>query len=182
MDNHHEQHFYRRHRNFPQGFVSFSFFLFAVFIYLFFGCTERHVGSWFPKQGSNLYLLHWKCRVLTAGPPEFPKSCFLCQSLRAIGVLKGLPWESKYLFKSLRSSLHHEAVIYPVSLCIRDFAKFWKYRYKRKKTNPALRVQGGKANIYTSIVKIPFATKNLLCLGDSGKPWKRNDSELTFEK
>ena len=67
------------------------FFLFAVFIYLFFGCTEKHVGSRFPKQGSNLYLLHWKCRVLTAGPPEFPKACFLCQSLRAIGVLKGLP-------------------------------------------------------------------------------------------
>lgn len=41
---------------------------------------------------------------------------------------------------------------------------------KGKKKKPALRVQGGKANIYTSIVKIPFATKNLLCLGDSGKP------------
>ena len=40
----------------------------------------------------------------------------------------------------------------------------------KKKKKPALRMQGGKANIYTSIVKIPLATKNLLCLGNSGKP------------
>ena len=110
-------------------FFFFSFYCFYLFIFWLY--WEAY-GISVPKQGSNLYLLHWKWRVLTAGPPEVPKAC-LCQSLRTIGVLKGLPWESKYLFKSLRSSLHHEAVIYSVSLCIRDFAKFWKYRYKREK-------------------------------------------------
>ena len=185
MDNHHEQHFYKDTETFLRGFfLSFFIFFFFCCFYLFiFWLYWEAYGISVPKQGSNLYLLHWKWRVLTAGPPEVPKACFLCRSLRTIGVLKGLPWESKYLFKSLRSSLHHEAVIYSVSLCIRDFAKFWKYRYKReKKKKPALRVQGGKANIYTSIVKIPLATKNLLCLGNSGKPWKRNNLELTFEK
>ena len=162
--------------------VSFFFFLFAVFIYLSFWLYWEACGTSVPQAGMEPVSPALEVQSLNCWTAWISKGCFLCQSLRAIGVLKGLPWESKYLFKSLRSSLHHKAVIYPVSVCIRDFAKFWKYRYKRKKTKPALRVQGGKANIYTSIVKIPFATKNLLRLGDSGKPWKRNDSELTFEK
>ena len=53
---------------------------------------------------------------------------------------------------------------------------------ENKQTNPALRVQGRNANIYTSTVKIQIATKNSLCLGDSEKAWERNASELTFEK
>ena len=92
-------------------FLSF-FFLFAVFIYLFFGCTERHVGSWFPKQGSNLYLLRWKCRVLTAGPPEFPKACFLCQSLSfelwCWRSLLRVPWTSRRFHQSILNEVRPE--------------------------------------------------------------------------
>ena len=107
----------QRHRNFPQGLVSFFFSFYCFYLFIFWLYWEAY-GISVPKQGSNLYLLHWKWRVLTAGPPEVPKACFLCQSLRTIGVLKGLPWESKYLFKSLRSSLHHEAVIYLFSIFV----------------------------------------------------------------
>ena len=40
-----------------------------LFIYIFFGRTTQHVGSWFPDQGSNPCPVQWKCRVLTTGPP-----------------------------------------------------------------------------------------------------------------
>ena len=35
----------------------------------FFGCTIRPVGSQFPSQGLNLWLLQWKYEVLTTGQP-----------------------------------------------------------------------------------------------------------------
>ena len=39
--------------------------------------TAHHVGSQFPKQGSNLLPLHWKCEVLTTGPPgKAPRNAF----------------------------------------------------------------------------------------------------------
>ena len=46
----------------------------------FFGGASRHVGSWFPDQGSNLRSLHWKeLRVLNTGPtrevPTKPETC-----------------------------------------------------------------------------------------------------------
>ena len=41
-------------------FYSSSFFV---------GCVARHVGSQFPDQGPNSHPLHWKGRVLIAGPP-----------------------------------------------------------------------------------------------------------------
>ena len=36
---------------------------------LFFGHTVQHMGSQFPSQKSNPRPLHWKCTVLTTGPP-----------------------------------------------------------------------------------------------------------------
>ena len=44
--------------------LSFSFLSFLFFCY-----TEWNVGSYFPKQRSNLCSLQWKHRVLTTGPP-----------------------------------------------------------------------------------------------------------------
>ena len=41
--------------------------------FCFFDRATGHAGSLFLDQGSNLYPLHWKCRVLTTGPPESPK-------------------------------------------------------------------------------------------------------------
>ena len=38
------------------------------FPFFFFGHTMRHVGSWFPDQGSNPHPVQWKCGVLTTGP------------------------------------------------------------------------------------------------------------------
>ena len=35
----------------------------------FFGCTRMHAESYFPDQGSSLFLLQWKHRVLTTGLP-----------------------------------------------------------------------------------------------------------------
>ena len=43
--------------------------LLEEYLYLFLGRTVWHVGSQFPDQGSNPCPLHWKCRVLTTGPP-----------------------------------------------------------------------------------------------------------------
>ena len=40
----------------------------------FFWPPMQPVGSQFPKTG-NLHPLHWKCRVLTAGPPEKSWEC-----------------------------------------------------------------------------------------------------------
>ena len=43
------------------------------FLFLFFsnfGHTSRHVGSYFPEQGSKPWPLHRKFRVLTTGQPE----------------------------------------------------------------------------------------------------------------
>ena len=34
-----------------------------------FYCTEQHVGSSFPNQGSNQHPRHWEDGVLTTGPP-----------------------------------------------------------------------------------------------------------------
>ena len=33
------------------------------------GCDPQWVGSFFPK----MHPLHWKCRVLTTGTPEYPE-------------------------------------------------------------------------------------------------------------
>ena len=46
-------------------FILFFFF----FFFSFFDCAKWHVGSWFPNQGRNLLLLHWKSRILNTGPP-----------------------------------------------------------------------------------------------------------------
>ena len=35
----------------------------------FFGHSTSHMGSQFHDQGSDLHALHWKCKVLTTGPP-----------------------------------------------------------------------------------------------------------------
>ena len=43
----------------------------SVYSFLFFGYVTRHVGPWFPGQGSNLRPLHRKDSVLTTGPPGF---------------------------------------------------------------------------------------------------------------
>ena len=40
-----------------------------MFVYLFICYTARHVGSWFPNQGSNPCPMHWEHGVLTTGPP-----------------------------------------------------------------------------------------------------------------
>ena len=46
-------------------------FLFVCF-YIF-GHAAQHVGYQPPNQGANPHPLHWKCAVLTTGPPG--KSC-----------------------------------------------------------------------------------------------------------
>ena len=38
-------------------------------IFLFFGRTTRHVGSYLPDQGLSPCSLQWKRGVLTTGPP-----------------------------------------------------------------------------------------------------------------
>ena len=43
-----------------------------------------HTGSKFPNQGSNLYPLEWKCRVLATGPPG--RSCSLVLVSSWLGV------------------------------------------------------------------------------------------------
>lgn len=49
--------------NFLRSPVLFLFFLKAFILFL---CHDAwHVGSEFPVQGSNPWLLHWKCGVLT---------------------------------------------------------------------------------------------------------------------
>ena len=35
-----------------------------------------HVGPKLPDQGLNPYPLHWKCGVLTTGPPGNSQECF----------------------------------------------------------------------------------------------------------
>ena len=47
------------------GSLSFVFF----FVCFFFFWPAPHVGSSFPDQGLNPRPLHWKCGVLTTGPP-----------------------------------------------------------------------------------------------------------------
>ena len=43
----------------------------------------RHVGSYFPNQGSNPCTLCWKCGVLTTGPPGKSQKCFLFKNLKS---------------------------------------------------------------------------------------------------
>ena len=40
-----------------------------LFVGFSFGYTVRHTGSYFPDQGSNLWPLQWKWRVLTTELP-----------------------------------------------------------------------------------------------------------------
>lgn len=40
-----------------------------MFCFIYFFWPLRHVRSYFPDEGSNLYTLHWKPRIVTAGPP-----------------------------------------------------------------------------------------------------------------
>ena len=52
----------------------------AFFSFLCFFATPWHVGSAFPDQGLNSHPLqwkHWKCGVLTTGPPGSPSHGFL---------------------------------------------------------------------------------------------------------
>ena len=43
----------------------------SLFVWLLcFGHTAQHAGSQLPNQGSNLYPLQWKCRILTTGLPN----------------------------------------------------------------------------------------------------------------
>ena len=45
--------------------IKMRFFVVVVIVViLFFGRVARHVESWFPNQGSNLYPLHWKKSLL----------------------------------------------------------------------------------------------------------------------
>ena len=39
------------------------------FFFLAFGLSAQHAGSQFSDQEVKAYLLQWKCRVLTTGPP-----------------------------------------------------------------------------------------------------------------
>ena len=57
------------YRKYGWFFFKQTLFIFFFFKFLFFDCAKRHVGSWFPNQGRNLLLLHWKSRILNAGPP-----------------------------------------------------------------------------------------------------------------
>ena len=45
-------------------------------ILFIFGHATWHVGSLFCDQGPNPCLLHWKCKVLTTGPPGKLLICF----------------------------------------------------------------------------------------------------------
>ena len=40
-----------------------------IFFFLAFGLSAQHAGSQFSDQEVKAYLLQWKCRVLTTGPP-----------------------------------------------------------------------------------------------------------------
>ena len=53
-----------------KALIMFSIFSNKVFTKIFFNILAHHeaCGILFPNQGSNPYLLHWKCRVLTTGP------------------------------------------------------------------------------------------------------------------
>ena len=58
-------------------FISFfSVFHSSYFLKLFFGHIMWHVGPKLPDQGLNPYPLHWKCGVLTTGPPGNSQECF----------------------------------------------------------------------------------------------------------
>ena len=45
-------------------FLKFLHFLKSILFFFFFFLAMWHVGSYFPNQGLNLHLLHWKCGVL----------------------------------------------------------------------------------------------------------------------
>ena len=49
--------------------LSLIFFFFWIFVYLAVPVLVAACGIWSPDQGSNLGLLHWKCKVLVPGPP-----------------------------------------------------------------------------------------------------------------
>ena len=54
---------------------------------IFFGCTTRHVGAYFPDKISKLYPLQWNCRVLTTGlPGTFLKSEFKIKFSRSKSI------------------------------------------------------------------------------------------------
>ena len=54
---------------------SLFLFLFVLF-YLIFKPLGAACGILFSQQGSNPHLLHWKCGVLTTGPPGMSLLCF----------------------------------------------------------------------------------------------------------
>ena len=50
----------------------FSFILFFIFV-----VSVQHAESYFPDQGSDLFSLQWKCRVLTTGLQGIPSLILL---------------------------------------------------------------------------------------------------------
>ena len=74
---------------------------FKTFIY-FFGHTKRHVGSWFPDQGSNLHLLHWEHGILTTRPPGKSLYYFKKEKKKRIPIIS---WQLKLflIFNHLRN-------------------------------------------------------------------------------
>ena len=65
-------------------------------IFSYFLTTHCHAGSYFPDQGSDLKPLHWKCRVLSTGPPGKFQARVLESSSQVgcsvIASIPGLPW------------------------------------------------------------------------------------------
>ena len=42
---------------------------FCLLVFVHFGISAQHAGSWFPDQGLNPRTLKLKCGMLTTGPP-----------------------------------------------------------------------------------------------------------------
>lgn len=64
--------------------------VFLLYYGLYFGHTTWHVGSWFPGQGSDPHLLHWKLGILTAKlPKKSPSDWIYVQNLLAHNVFSG---------------------------------------------------------------------------------------------
>ena len=66
----------------------------------------QHVGSQFPKQGSNPRPLHWQCRVLTTIPPGKQVAPKSSPALHGWGSLSTIPWRS-FLYEQASPTLTH---------------------------------------------------------------------------
>ena len=91
--------------------------LFHVFFVFFFFLASRHVGSWLPNQGSNLYPQHWKGEVLTIGHPGKPQVSIL--------EIQFLLYPKAFYFSVSISARHQLLESEDVHLCVQADAALW---------------------------------------------------------